>query len=140
MSTEENKATLRRIIEEAFNKGNLAVTDELIATNYVYHGSGGQEFKGTEGFKQYVTMMRTAFPDLHMTIEDMVAEGDKVVHIAKMRGTHKGEIMGIAPTGKQLTISAVTISRFAGGKEAEAWTYADSLVMYQQLGVAPPMG
>lgn len=78
MSTEENKAVLRRH-EEAFNNGDLAVADETIAPNYVYHGSGGQEFKGPEGFKQIITMMHTAFPDLHFTIEDMVAEGDKMV-------------------------------------------------------------
>ncbi len=67
MSAEENKAVLRRIEEEIFNKGDLAVVDELIAPDYVYHGSGGQEYKGPEGFKQIVTMFRTAFPDLHMT-------------------------------------------------------------------------
>lgn len=140
MSAEENKAVLRRVAEEIFNKGDLAVADELIASNYVYHGSGGQEYKGPEGFKRIATMFRTACPDLHMTVEDMVAEGDKVAHRLTIRGTHKGELMGIAPTGKQLTISAVTISRFAGGKEAEAWSNLDMLGMYQQLGVAPPMG
>jgi len=142
VSTEENKAVLRRVAEEIFNKGDLAVVDEVIAPNYVYHGSGGQEYKGTEGFKQIVTMFRTAFPDLHMTVEDMVAEGDKVAHRLTIRGTHKGEIMGMAPTGKhkQVTISAVTISRFAGGKEAEAWSNLDQLGMMQQMGIAPPVG
>ncbi|MBA7559052.1 MAG: ester cyclase [Dehalococcoidia bacterium] len=140
MSAEENKAVLRRVAEEIFNKGDLAVVDEVIASNYVYHGSGGQEYKSPEGFKQIVTMFRNAFPDLHMTVEDMVAEGDKVAHRLTIRGTHKGELMGIAPTGKQVTISAVTISRFAGGKEAEAWSNLDQLGMYQQLGVAPPTG
>ena len=140
MSTKENKAMLRRNCEEAFNKGNLAVADENIATNYVYHGSGGQEFKGPEGFKQLVTMFRTAFPDLRITVEDMVAEGDKVAHRATMRGTHKGDLMGIAPTGKQVTIAAIVISRFVGGKEVEAWSNLDQLGMMQQMGVAPPMG
>ena len=140
MSAEENKAVLRRIEEEIFNKGDLAVVDELIAPDYVYHGSGGQEFKGPEGFKQYMTMVRNAFPDLHMTLEDIVAEGDKVMHRTRFRGTFKGEMMGIAPTGKQVTISVVTISRFAGGKEVEAWASIDELGMMQQMGVAPPMG
>ena len=140
MSTEENKAVLRRNCEEAFNKGDLAVADENIAPNYVYHGSGGQEFKGPEGFKQLITMFRTAFPDLHATIEDMVAEGDKVVHSLKMQGTHKGDFMGIAPTGKQVTITSIDISRFAGGKEVEALGIMDLLGMYQQMGVTPPMG
>ena len=140
MSTEENKAVLRRNCEEVFNKGDLAVADETIANNYVYRGSGGQEFKGPEGFKQMVTMFRTAFPDFHMTVEDMVAEGDKVAHRLTGRGTHKGEFMGIAPTGKQVTVSAITISRFAGGKEVEALISIDMLGMMQQLGVVPPIG
>jgi len=128
---------LRRNCEEVLSKGNLAVVDELQATNYVYHGSGGQEFKGPEGFKQLVTMLRTAFPDLHVTVEDMVAEGDKVAHRLTLRGTHKGDFMGIAPTGKQVTFAAIVISRFAGGKEVEAWANLDQLGMMQQLGVVP---
>ena len=140
MSTEENKAVLRRNCEEAFNKGDLAVADENIANNYVYHGSGGLEFKGPEGFKQFITMLRTAFPDLHVTVGDMFAEGDKVAHRLILRGTHKGELMGIAPTGKQVTLSANVISRFAGGKEVEAWSNLDDLGMMQQMGVAPPTG
>jgi len=140
MSTEENKAIIRRNWEEAFNKGNLAVADEIMAPNYIYHGPGGQELKGPEGFKQLVTMFRTAFPDLRATVEDMFAEGDKVAHRATIRGTHKGDLMGIAPTGKQVTVSATVISRFAGGKEVEAWANIDMLAMYQQLGVAPPGG
>jgi predicted ester cyclase len=139
MSTEENKAKVRRNIEEAFNKGNLAVADEIIAANYVLHAPG-QEFKGPEGFKQYGTMMRTGFPDFHMTIEDMVADGDNVACRFTVRGTHKGDLMGIAPTGKQVTITGIVISRFAGGKEVEAWASPDMLAMMQQLGVVPPMG
>jgi len=77
MSTEENKAVIRRVIEEVWNKGNLAVADEVIANNYVFDAAG-QEFKGPEGLKQAVTIYRTAFPDFHITIDDMVAEGDKV--------------------------------------------------------------
>jgi steroid delta-isomerase-like uncharacterized protein len=140
MSTEENKAMLRHNCEEAFNKGNLAVADENMAPNYIYHGSGGQEFKGPEGFKQFITMLRTAFPDLHLMVEDMVAEGDKVAHRLTLRGTHKGDFMGIAPTGKQVTTTAITISRFAGGKEVEAWSNIDMLGMMQQMGIAPPRG
>jgi steroid delta-isomerase-like uncharacterized protein len=139
MSTEENKAVLRRN-GKVFNKGDLAVADETIAPNYVYHGLGGMELKGREGFKQVITMMRNAFPDLNLTVEDMVAEGDKVAHHLILRGTHKGELMGIAPTGKQVTISIITISRFVGGKEVEAWSNLDQLGMMQQIGVALPMG
>ena len=140
MSTEENKAIIRRIYEEVFNQGNLAVADELIATNYVSHVPGGQEYKGPEGFKQFITQTRTAFPDLHMTVEHIIAEGDKVAHCGKLQGTFKGETMGIAPTGKQVAMTVTTISRFAGGKEVEAWMNYDQLSMYQQMGVAPPAG
>ena len=140
MSTEENKAKQRRVWEEVFNKGDLSVADELIATNYVYHGPMGMEYKGPEGFKQMVTMTRTAFPDLHVTIDDMVAEGDKVVSRYTMTGTHKGEYMGIAPTGKQVTMTAANFYRFEGGKEVEDLPYSDSLALYQQLGVSPPTG
>ena len=139
MSTEENKAMIRRVYEEAFNKGNLAVVDKLMANNYVLH-TPGQEFKGPEGFKQYGTMMRTAFPDLHGTIEDMVAEGGKVANRLTLTGTHKGEFMGIAPTGKKVTITDHVFIRFEGGKEVEAWGISDVLGMYQQLGVKLPMG
>jgi len=138
MSAEENKAVIRRIYEEVFNKGDLSVVPELIAPDYVVRAPGGQEYKGPEGFKQFITMTRTAFPDLHMTVEDIVAEGDKVAHCGNLRGTFKGEIMGIAPTGKQVTMTVTTISRFAGGKEVEARMNYDQLSMYQQMGVTPP--
>jgi len=140
MSTEENKAILRRIIAEIWNKGNLAVVDEVMAPNYVSHGDGGQEIKGPEGFKQMITMARTAFPDFHMTIEDIVAEGDKVACRFTCRGTHKGEIIGIAPTGKQVTVTGIGINHFVGGKEVEVWESIDQLAMMKQLGVVPPVG
>jgi len=137
MSIEENKAVMRRIVEEILNKGNMAVVDEVIATNYVLHGPFG-EYKGPEGFKQGVTMFRNAFPDFNVTIEDMVAEGDMVALRLTMRGTFKGEMMGISPTDKQLNMTEAIFIRFAGGKEVEARSYADSLTMYQQLGIPIP--
>ncbi|MBA7640612.1 hypothetical protein ES703_48282 [subsurface metagenome] len=140
MSTEENKENARRAFEEVMNKGNLSLADELIATDYVGHAPGMPDFKGPEGFRQYMTMMRTAFPDIHLTLEDTVAEGDKVVNRYTGRGTHKGELMGIAPTGKQITIAGMVISRYVGGKQVEAWVSSDMLGMLQQMGVVPPMG
>ena len=140
MSTEENKTKQRRVWEDAFNKGDLSVANETIATNYVYHGPMGMEYKGPEGFKQVVTMFRTAFPDLHITVEDMVAEGDKVVSYYTMTGTHKGELMGIAPTDKKVKFSGIVIVRWVGSKEVEARGVGDMLSMMQQLGVVPPMG
>jgi steroid delta-isomerase-like uncharacterized protein len=140
MSTEENKAKQRRVWEEIINKGNLAVADELFATNYIYHGPVGMEFKGPEGLKQLISMFRNAFPDIHVTVEDMIAEGDKVVCRITGRGTHKGEMMGIPPTGKQTEVTGIIITRWAGGKEVETWEILDMLHMMQQIGVVPPMG
>ena len=141
MSVEENKATLRsQHVEELFNKGNLSVADEIISADYVCHHPSGIEFKGPEGVKQLVAMARNAFPDLHFTIDDMVAEGDKVAVRYTYTGTHKGEYMGIAPTGKQVTMTAANFYRFEGGKEVEDLPYSDSLALYQQLGVSPPTG
>lgn len=140
MSIEENKENARRAVEEVLNKGDLSLADELVDANYIGHQSGLPDFKGPEGFRQFMTMMRTAFPDIHLTIEDTVAEGDKVVMRYTGRGTHKGDLMGIAPTGKQITITGMVISRHVGGKQVEAWVAMDQLGMLQQLGVAPPTG
>jgi steroid delta-isomerase-like uncharacterized protein len=140
MSTEENKAKVQRMIEEVFNKGDLSVVDELVAPNYVYHFPGREEIKGPEGLKQFATMIRTAFPDFHITIDDMVAEGDKVACRYTYQGTHKGEFLGIAPTGKQFTATGIMISHVRGDKEAEVWESIDRIGMLQQIGVIPPMG
>jgi predicted ester cyclase len=129
MPAEQNKAALRRIYEEVFNKGNLAAVDEVVTADWIYHGAGGMELKGPAGFKEFVKTYRAAFPDLHLTAEDMVAEGEKVAHRITFRGTNTGEFMGVA-----------TISHFVGGREAETWQFADTASMYEQLGVAPPMG
>ena len=139
MSVGENKATLRRVVEEVFNKGNLAAVPELIATNYVYH-SPFVELKGPEGLKQMVQVWRNAFPDGRFTIDDMVAEEDKVAVRYTWTGTHKGEYRGIAPTGKQVTMTAAFFYKFENGKEVEALPFSDSLSLYQQLGVTPPTG
>jgi len=139
MSIEENKALSRRVIEEIFNKQNLALADELIDTNFVDHGIAGMGFKGPEGFKQFVTTFISGFPDIRLTIDDMVAEGDKVAMRLTARGTHKGDLMGIAPTGKQVTMSGILIQRIAGNKMAEGWLVNDNLGMMQQLGVVPRM-
>ena len=137
MSVEGNKATIRRAVEEAWNKGNLAVADELIAPDYVYHGPLG-EFKGPEGFKQSVTMTRTALPDFHMKIDDMVGEGDTLAVRVTWRGTFKGKFGDIEPTGKQISMTSAYFYRFEGGKEVEALPFMDMLAFYQQLGISPP--
>jgi len=133
---EDNKAIIGRIIGEAFNKGDLSVADEGIADDYIFHGF--MELRGVEGFKQMITMSRTAFPDFHATIEDMVGEGDKVACRFIMRGTFKGEFMGIAPTGKEMSLPEASFIYFKDGKEVEVWSYVDNLSFQQQLGITPP--
>jgi len=137
MSTEINKKAERRIIEELFNKRDLTVVDELIDTNCVYRGLGGLEFKGPEGYKQMVTLFDTAFPDFQMTVDDVIAEGDKVACLFTFQGTHKSEFLGIQATGKQVTNHAVAFARFADGKQVEVLTITNELKMLQELGVIP---
>jgi steroid delta-isomerase-like uncharacterized protein len=135
-----NKAIAQRFIEEVWHKGNLAVIDELCATNFVDHGPASTDtLRGLDGLKQSVTMYRNAFPDLHFTVEDVIAVGDKVVTRWTAHGTHKGELMGITPTDKQVTVTGISIDRIAGGKIEETWEAWDRMDLMQQLGVAPQM-
>lgn len=138
MSVEENKSSQRRVWEEVFNKGNLAVVDELFAPSYSFRSPLGIEAKGPESFKQMVAMMRAALPDIHVTVDDILGEGDKVVTRFTITGTFKGEMMGIAPTGKKGTFSGILITQWEGGKEVAAWESLDTLAFYQQLGIKPP--
>ncbi len=140
MSLEENKAIELRFFEEVVNKGNLAVIDEIVAANFVQHDAPPGITADREGMKQFFATHHSAFPDFHSTLEDMFAEGDKVVQRFTARGTHKGEWMGIAPTGKQVTISGIAIHRITDGKIVEDWTSMDMLGALQQLGVVPPPG
>ena len=140
MSTEENKALTRRLIEEMFNKRNLGVIDEFASPNAVDHSAPPGTPPDPEGIKQMLGMFLNAFPDLNITIEDMIAEGDKVVGRITMSGTHRGEFMGVVPTGKQITLGLIDITRFADGKIVERWSEGDMLGMMQQLGVVPPPG
>jgi len=127
---------VRRLIDEAFNKGNMAVVDEIIPSNYVYHYRRG-DVKGPEGMKQFIAMLRTGFPDLNITIEDIVAEGDMVAYRFILRGTFTGEMMGMPTTGKQMAYPEAHFVRFKGGKRVEEIPYADSLTLFQQLGLSP---
>jgi steroid delta-isomerase-like uncharacterized protein len=137
MSAEENKALARRVIEEMFNNGNLDVADELIAPDYVDHDPAmPEEIHGPEGFKEYVSMYRSAFPDIHIEIEDQIAEGDKVTTRWTGTGTHEGDLAGIAPTGNRVTLPGMEIVRISDGKLVEGWEGYDSMTMMRQLGVA----
>jgi steroid delta-isomerase-like uncharacterized protein len=138
VSTEENKAKQRRVWEEVFNKGNLEIIPEFFAPSYSFRSPLGLEAKGPDGFRQMVAMMRTALPDMHVTVDDLFGEGDKVACRATITGTFKGELMGIPPTGKKATIPVILITQWKDGKEVEAWESLDTLAFYQQLGITPP--
>jgi steroid delta-isomerase-like uncharacterized protein len=136
--SEHNKAIVRRLFAELWNTGNLSVADEIFSPNYAHHDPSMPDFgRGPESEKKRATLYRTAFPDLHLTIEDVIAEGETVMTRWSGRGTHKGELDGIAPTGKQFTISGVTVARVSNGKIAEGYVNWDAQGLMQQLGVVP---
>jgi predicted ester cyclase len=141
MSAEQNKVNSRRFLEDAANKGNLDLIDEIADPNCVIHqpdGVGGNDLRGREALKQLVKMYYAAFPDLRFTVEDQIAEGDKVVTRWSSEGTHKGELMGIAPTGKHAAgVTGISIDRYSGGKFVEGWGNWDTLGLMQKLGVIP---
>ncbi len=139
MSTEDNKALMRRFLEEVFNKQNQAAIDEFIAPNHVDHTLPPFLPTTPEGTKRAIGIYLTAFPDVHLVVEDMIAEGDKVVTRYTSRGTQKGAFMGIPPTGKQMMVSSIIIARFADGKIVEEWGLDDQVGMLQQLGIIPAL-
>jgi steroid delta-isomerase-like uncharacterized protein len=139
--SEQNKALARRAIEEVWNQGKLTVIDELTAPTATFHDANvpGGKFSGPEGLKQFVQIYRTAFPDVRLTINDQIAEGDKVVTRWTATGTHKGQLMAIAATNKHATVTGVDIDRYQDGKVVEAWASYDMFGLLQQLGVVPAM-
>jgi len=140
MSTEANKAIVRRYLEEAWNQRNVGIIDELMATNYARYLGGQASPLDREGQKQRIASFHQALPDVHLTIEDLVAEGDKVVFRITIRGTQEGPLMGVAPTGRQVTFSAIDIARLAEDKIVEHWGQMDPFGLLQQLGGVPRPG
>ena len=142
MSTEANKAIARRFLEEAFGQGKLAVVDEIVAPNHVDSGPGALPGlpSGPEGTKMLITAYRNAFPDLHFTIDEQIAEGNTVVTRWTAQGTHKGELAGLPPTGKPATVVGMGVDRVENGKIVESWGLFDQFGMMQQLGVIPSLG
>src|SRR5262249_34470549 len=131
----DNKTIVRQIVNEVWKAGKLETIDALVSPGYVYHGPGGLEVHGPEGYKQLATAYRTAFPDMDITIEDLIGEGDEVVCRWIGSGTHKGDLMGIAATGKFATVPGILISRFSDGKLVEDHELFDEVAMFRQLGV-----
>ena len=138
MSAEANKAVLRRLIEELFNKQNLDIVDELFSPDFVEHEElppGAPE--GREAPRWFTQQFLAAFPDLQVTIDDLIAEGDKVVARETWTGTHKGDFMGMPATGRRISFGVIDIVRVEDGQLVEHWAVSDSLTMLQQLGAIP---
>jgi steroid delta-isomerase-like uncharacterized protein len=141
MSLEENKAVVRRfneLVEQFWRTGDADAFDEVVASDFAHHSPGLPP--DLEGMKQALPMFRGAFPDMRLTEEDMIAEGDKVVDRVTVRGTHEGELMGIPPSGNQVEFTETHISRIADGKIVERWGQWDALGMMQQISAVPEPG
>lgn len=134
---DRNKATYQRYIRQMFNEGRVDLLDELLAPSYVYHEAPPGTLPGTEGIKQVVSMFRAAFPDLEITIDYQIAEGDKVCSRAITRGTHQGEIFGIPATGNVVTMTGMTIVRIVDGRITDSWVKNDVMGLMNQLDAAP---
>ena len=130
-----NEHAFRRVIEEAFSQGNLAVVDELISPDFIEHQRGNES--GPEGTKRLIRMLRSWVPDLTLTIEDIAVSGDLVWGRIVARGTHRGVVMGKPPTELPIRIDIIDIGRFVDGKMVEHWGVADTLAMMEQIGLVP---
>ncbi|GAC1396344.1 MAG: ester cyclase [Chloroflexota bacterium] len=137
MSTEGNKAIVHRYVEDGYNRGNMAVFDELFAVDFVNHDPAQPAIRDREGLKALCQAQRAAFADVRTTIDEMLIDGDRVVKRFMVRGTHTGTFNGIPPTGKQFTLAGIDILRVVDGQIREIWWGYDTLGMLQQLGVLP---
>lgn len=140
--SEQNKQVAKRLCEDLIGGGDVGLIEQLVSADYVGHGSSPAfETRGREAYKQFVQGLHTAFPDLRIKVEDQVAEGDRVVSRWVASGTHQGEFYGIPPTGKQGSMTGITIERIVDGKTAECWTNSDDLGLMRQIGaLGQPVG
>ena len=136
--SEDAKRIVRRLVDEAYNQGRLEVVDELVIPDVVAHDPALQhDLEGAQAMKELIGGFRRAFPDFVVLIEDQLADGDRVAVRWAARGTHRGDLWGIAATGKEVTVTGTTLYRFAIGRIAETWTNWDTIGLMQQLGVVP---
>ncbi len=140
MSAEDNKAVIRRLVEEVYNENNLDVVDELVAADIFNRPAVREHQHGIDGFKHVMEWVRTFSSDIHYDIDDLIAEGDKVAVRMTQSGTHTGTVRGIPPTGKRFSVDYVHWFRLADGKVAELWAVRDDLTRLQQLGLIPDPG
>ena len=137
--SDQNKAIVRRFIDEVYNRGNLDFVDEIVGSDFVRHGIGGT-VQGGQFIKDRAAAVRSGFPDFHITIEDQLADGDKVIVRQTHTGTHQGDFMGIAPTGNTIETTEISILRLADGKIREVWVNVDLFSLLQQIDALPPPG
>jgi len=137
MSTEQNKSIVRRWVEEGWNKQNATLIDQLFTPNFYQHETGPETVTSSEALKQFHAGYLAAFPDMHFTIEDLVAEGDRVTWRFKVTGTNKGPLMGAPASGKAVALTGIIIFRFEDSRMAEAWLNLDVLGLLQQVGIIP---
>jgi predicted ester cyclase len=135
MSAEENKAIYCRFVQEVLNQGNVAASDRFFAPEFVDHSLPPDMPGNVAGFKEWLKMFRTAFPDQRWELEVILAEGDLVAHHKRVWGTHTGEFMGLAPTGKRINTAEIGIIKFAHGRMVEFWGMFDEEKLKQQLGI-----
>lgn len=135
---EQNKLAARRYLDEIWNHGNMNAVDELYAPFFIDHTPAPGTSPDREGVRQSIQMIRDAFPDGRLTIHELIAEGDYVTGRFSFKGTHLGELDGTPPTGKQVTIQGIALSRFANGKIVESWELTDQWLYLRQIGVARP--
>lgn len=138
MSSQNNELS-RRVLDQVWNQRNLAIIDELIAPDLAFHDPMAPSgVSGVETYKQFIQANLAAFPDLRLTVEDSISEGEMVATRWTATGTHKGELAGFAPTGKTVSITGISFSRIVDGKFVESWGNWDTLGMFQQLGLLSP--
>ncbi len=133
MSVEQNKATLHRIYDELYNKKNVSLVPELIAPDYHFGNN-----KGQDGYRQVLASWHTAFPNIHFTVDQVVGEGDWLAYRLSSTGTFKGKWRDFDPTGKEVKFTLAFFSQFKDGKLLTTFAFADTLNLYQQMGVKPP--
>jgi len=142
MSAAENRRIARRFFYDVFNKGDLGAVDQIFARDYRGYSSANLNriIKGPAGIKRFVTMYRTAFPDIRFTFEDIISRGDRIVVRWSTEGTHRGELFGFPPTGKRMKVTGIGIAQIVNGKIAASHSQVDMLHLAQQLGIAPKIG
>jgi steroid delta-isomerase-like uncharacterized protein len=139
--SEQNKAVVRRFVDEVWNRGNLDVIDEIVAADYVDHSPGTPPgmTQGRAAVRQFAVMFREAFPDVRGEIEELLAEGTYAVVRWTARATHQGEFLGVPASSRQVTVTGTSIYRLVGAQIAEEWTHADMLGLLQQIGAVPEL-